>query len=149
MANLGVLIGLIFLIIEIRQANQIAMRDSRGDIIESALDVIGYNLENSDLVDLRVKLREPYPELSNKEKEQATLLASAQFMYWSKVNAGAETGLLPAANEEAYVSSVRTFFRDYPGLKPYLKDILGELSLSRGRLSRIYEAIFEEVEKAN
>ena len=147
-ANVGVFIGVIFLIVQIQQANQIATRDSRDHIVDSHIQSIGHYMENPDHAALLVKLRIPSPELTDLEKVQASLMASNQYFVWSKINVGATAGLLPEENEQGLISIARDFMKTFPGLVPFLGDIL--LSVNPTKENRdttgIYAAMWEEFE---
>ena len=145
-ASAAVLVGLVFLIVEIRQTNQIALRDSRADIVNSGIQVNGFLLENPDLTALLLKLRDPAPELTELEKEQAMLLAVSRFSFWTNINVGAETGLLPNMNLEAYLGAIRQYFDNYPGFAPYFEGILVGSNIKAGDFSRIFDVLLEEVE---
>lgn len=152
-ANVGVLIGVIFLIVQIQQANQIASRDSRDGIVDSHIQNYGLFLENPDLATLLEKLSSTSPELTDLEKIQASLIAGNQFYVWSKTNVGATTGLLPEANELGQINLARDFIKTYPGLVPYIEDVLTSSGttkeLRRAYSYGIYDAIWEEIDAIN
>ncbi len=143
----AVLATLIYLALQIRQSNNIALRDSRTDVVSAFTEITKTILGNPELVSLRIKLRDKDSELSDIEKEQALLLADHYFGFWSKVNVSVSTGLLPTANKKAYFEGTRNLIRTYPGLAPYIEECLLNSQIRHGDFPGIYDIIWQEIEK--
>ena len=146
-ANLGVLLGIIFLSLEINQSNQIAIRDARIDVLDAGIGLEQAVLENPDLATLRTKLRSRSPELSETEEEQSKSIAGFYMTQWATINATSQTGFLPAANEQAYLSGASGTIQMYPGLAPYIEEQLIRFNIQPGAFSTIFDVVWEEIRK--
>lgn len=136
-ANLGVLAGIVFLALEIRQSNLIAVRDSRTDIISAYTDQNNIVLENPSVLALRVKLKSSSPVLTAEEQEEALALAQSYMNLWINVNIGAQTGLIPEDIEQSYVKGALDIINDYPGMSPFILETYEAFALGPNAYSDI------------
>lgn len=120
-ANLGVMIGLIFLVVELDQSNRIAERDSRMVNARSIFDVSQLQLEMPGILELRTKLRDPKAKLSPVEKEQAELLAAAYLSVWGNLVIQQSTDLLPEGSLRFGKDDIDTTIDNLPGLAPFME----------------------------
>ena len=129
-ANLGVMIGLIFLIVELDQSNRIAERDSRMVNARSIFDISQLQLETPGILELRTKLRDPEIELSPVEQEQAMLLAAAYLSVWGNLVIQQSTDLLPPGSLRFGMDDIDSTINNLPGLVPYIQEWFLERNIS-------------------
>ena len=140
-ANLGVLIGIIFLSIEIRQSNRIAERDGRSDLVSEEIEIQRSFLENSELSELMVKLATSGAELTPVELFQAQSFVALIRNRISNVIISYESGLLSGEPLRRQVSGIFANIRRVPGILPYLTPGLPP----RGS-SEIYDMIWDGID---
>jgi len=120
-ANFGVMIGLIFLVVELDQSNRIAERDSRMVNARSIFDISQLQLEMPGIIELRTKLHDPKTKLNPLEKEQAELLASAYLSVWGNLVIQQSTDLLPEGSLRFGMSDIDSTIDNLPGLAPFIE----------------------------
>ena len=128
-ANLGVMIGLIFLVVELDQSNRIAERDSRMVNARSIFDMSQLQLEMPGILELRTKLRDPQTKLSPVEKEQAELLATAYLSVWGNLVIQQSTDLLPQGSLRFGMNDIDSTIDELPGLAPFIEKWFLERSI--------------------
>ena len=84
-ANIGVLVGIILLIIEIDQNRQTIRAQTRNDIAQGAIGVISLAIENPHLADILVRSNRG-EELSETEEYMLKSRSETIFRYWENVN---------------------------------------------------------------
>ena len=57
-ANVGVLLGIAFLVVELDQSNRIAEREARTEVVTSGMELQQIFLESIDLPELMIKISE-------------------------------------------------------------------------------------------
>ena len=84
-ANLGVLVGLILLILEIDQNRQATQAQTRNDIAQGAIGVISLAIDNPNLADIIVRSNRG-EELSESEEYMLFSRAEVIFRYWENAH---------------------------------------------------------------
>ncbi len=120
-ANIGVLIGIGFLSLEIRQSNRIAERDGRSDLVSEDIEIQRSFLENPTLVELMVKLETPETELTSVERFQVQSYVATLRSRISNINISYESGLLDGEPLQRQVSGVLANIRRVPGILHYFE----------------------------
>lgn len=90
-ANLGVLVGLIFLVVELNQANRIAAYSSENARRTQFLDMNTSRIQNPEII---AKLMQPNAELDEVEWVQALYTARQQTNTWIDAEHAVRYGLL-------------------------------------------------------
>jgi hypothetical protein len=119
-ANLGVLIGILFLIAEIDQANRIAQNESESNL-NNAAAILSANVRGS--ADLMVKLMDESPVLTAEEEIQAEQLASEFMAVWGSANNAYRSELIADYLFEIYMVSMEQNLSKYPGLAIALSEL--------------------------
>ena len=132
-ANLGVLIGVFFLVAEMRQSNSIANREAASEISTSGSELNSFVLENQEFAMLRSKLRDANANLSPLEQEQVLSWTLMQLNHWTLVNNSYENGLIDEPIYEIQLQAGLRLVRRYPGMFNYLAEIVNELGDAPGR----------------
>jgi hypothetical protein len=144
-ANLGVIAGIVFLSLEISQANRIAVHDARIDLAQRNYELQMSILENPEVSELMVKLMSNDDALTPQEKIQASGYATLLVVFAATINAALEDGLLTDAALGRHIGAVRNNIRRTPGIIPYLSQAL-ELSQREGETPATVEEIFGELD---
>ena len=145
LANFGVLIGIVFLILEIGQTNRIAERDSRESNIDSQIEINLALLENQQLIELLPLLRNPTADLSPIEEEQARLLGNTYVYRWLRLGMQYSTETIPDVNLQAGLLGISSTIEDLPGLIPYIAKSLESLGATPEVSSLVATHIWEQI----
>lgn len=141
----AVIASLLLVASELRQANNIALRDSRMQINQMQYDLGRLAFESESLVLLREKLRNPDTELNPAEQELALEWASMHMANWGNITASIDAGLLAESTANVWRDTAVSFVTDYPGIIPFLRDQVKARGLVRG-YSPILDAVLDEIE---
>ena len=143
--GIAIVTSMVFVGLELRQANVIAGRESRTEMSIQAIDLNRLTLEDASTASLRVKLRNLPPELTDEEAEQALGLAWMYVWFWAAINSSVEAGLVPDEVVSIYTQNVKLIFENYPGLCPFISITTPE----NAKLAnfRFFNVIFGEIEK--
>ncbi len=145
MANVGVLAGIIFLSLEISQSNRIAVQEAHSNLTSELGEVQSLILENQELARVMSKLAAG-EELSPEEQVQAVSYA------WTFVNQAAalyltyENGFISDTVLQRYLRAQAAQIDRFPGIAPYLSDVLDSLEMSRG-VSPAFDILIDTVDK--
>ena len=142
--GLAIVISLVFVGLELRQANVIAGRESRTEMSIEAIDLNRLTLEDASTASLRVKLRDLPANLTDEEAEQALALAWMYVWFWAAINSSVEAGLVPDEVVSIYTENVRLVFQNYPGLCPFISITAPESAKLAN--FRFYNEIYSELE---
>jgi len=112
----AVVLSLIFVGFELRQSNDIAIRDARNEITEKRSDIAKLAIENHSHRKLLNKLSDPNTDLTAEESIAVSNLAQLYIGYWAINQAAHEGGFLPESIYEVYLQSARVTFTKYPYL---------------------------------
>lgn len=142
-ANLGVMIGLIFLIFELDQTNRIAERDSRQANARAIYDMSQLQLEMPGIIELRTRLQDPSNELTPVEQERAELLAAAYSSVWGNLVIQHSTDLLPESSLQFGFSDIDSTINDMPGLVPFIERWFKERGIRPTSSSPVWRHVWQ------
>jgi hypothetical protein len=112
-ANLGVLVGLMFLVVELNQANRIAAYTAENARRTQFLDMNTSRIENPEII---AKLMQPNPGFSDIEWVQALYTARQQTNTWVDAEHAMRYGLLSDETYAEIFSDIDTVVDEMPGL---------------------------------
>jgi hypothetical protein len=115
LANVGVLIGLLFLIIELNQANRIAVYTAESTRSSQFIGMNTSRIENPEII---AKLMQPDPEFTDVEWVQALYTARQQVNTWIDAENAVINGLLSEATRRAIFKDIDVVIAEMPGLIP-------------------------------
>ncbi len=115
LANLGVLIGLIFLIFELNQSNRIAIYSAESARRTQFLDMNTSRIENPEII---AKLMNPDPEFDDIEWVQALYTARQQTNTWIDAEHAVINGLLSEVTYKEIFDDIDVVVEEMPGLIP-------------------------------
>lgn len=149
-ANLGVLIGVIFLVVELNQANRIAAYSAESTRRTQFLAMNTARIENPEII---AKLMRSESEFSETEWVQALYTARQQINTWIDAEYAVLYGLL---SDETYAETFRdidTVVEEMPGLVPpfeYLFEAYGlDETVSLETMAHLFRAVRNRREDQN
>ena len=142
-ANIGVLVGLVFLIVEINQSNRIAIATVEGETRSMSLDANTSIAEDPAIAAVLAKLRSD-EELTPTETEQLYYFTLARMNIWSTAQAAFNNGLMTEANYERYMRTPGLLFDRYPRIIPFFNEVVDDFQVTAetgGSWARIIQEI--------
>ena len=123
-ANVGVIVGLVFLILEIQQANRIAIATSEIEVrsLYSELNEALYAVP--EINELLVKAQDGNVELSDQEKVRAEGLVLRLANAWRSIEVAYENDLVPTETFSTIEDDVRSILTVYPALAPTFRQMI-------------------------
>ncbi len=113
LANLGVLVGLVFLIVELNQANRIAIYTAESTRRTQYLDMNTSRIENPQII---AKLMQPDPTFTDIEWVQAVYTARQQANTWIDAENAVINGLLSEITYREIFDDIDVVISELPGL---------------------------------
>lgn len=147
-ANLGVLVGIIFLSLEISQSNRIAERDARSESVAQEFELQRSLIENAEVSALMLKLSSRETELTPLEKFQAESFAQLLVLRAADLNIIYESGFLTEETLDRLIRGITLNIRRVPGIAPYLASTLQELGLYAKGISPVFDIVLGELESS-
>ena len=144
-ASVGVIIGLIFLIVEINQSNRIASYAAEPSRRNQFIELNSVGIENSQIV---AKLQAGDMELSPPERAQALMMAKQLLNTWKDAEAAYDHGLLSDETFHPTIRSIKVTVQESPGLTPFLAYLVDVYKLA-DESSLVSQKLDEEVTQAN
>ncbi len=117
MANIGVLVGVILLVLELDQANRISRYDSENARRNQFMNINSNLIEHAEMY---AKLQGNVTDLTPAERAQALMLARMLMNTWADAESAYNYGLLSEATMMVTLSDVPVTLREAPGLLPYV-----------------------------
>ena len=125
-ANLAVLVGIIFLALEIRQANHIAIATTEISIRGEHKALNELILGNDDVAQLLVRAQDPDADFSPVDTEKLYAYLYACINTWLSIEIAYVNGMITDATFEMTLDDVRGVLRYYPGLQPLMRDSIND-----------------------
>ena len=143
----AVVLSLLFVGIELRQANDIATREVRSQLIAQVSEIEKLAIENPHHAGMLSRLAKENETLTGIEYEQARSFAQQLISLWAGVGAAQDSGFLAEGVFDRYVAHMVSTFRRYPALAPIVKERLADWEI-RPEFAEIYEHVYEQIESA-
>ncbi len=126
LANIGVIIGLVFLIFEIQQANNIATAATEIEVrsLYSELNEALYAVP--EVNELLTKARDRNAKLTAQEEIRAQGFVMRLSNAWRAVEIAYENDMVPAATYSSIEDDVRSILIAYPALAPTFRQMIGD-----------------------
>ncbi len=144
LANIGVLIGIIFLAVEVRQSNRIAIAATEISVRDQFRTNNEVVLANDAVAALLVKAADIDAEFSAVETEKLYAYLYAHMNIWMSIEIAYEYGMLPRTTFEVSLADISGVLRGYPALRPLARDTMSAYPSYRD--SHIYAAMREALE---
>lgn len=126
MANFAVLLGILFLALEPRQANRIAIATNEISIrgqLRSANELI---LNNEDVAQLLVKAKNSDADFSPVETERLYAYLYASLNTWMSIEIAHANGMVTTATLEMVLEDIRGILTYYAAHQPLMRESLNE-----------------------
>ena len=140
-ANIAVLLGITFLVIEIRQSNRIAIAATEIAVSDQFKTINNLVLANDDVAQLLVKAWNADAEFSAVETEKLYAFFYTHLITWTIIEIAYDNGMVTHRTLEVALEDIRIMFNDYPALRPVARETID----SFGTDSRVFAAIREEL----
>ena len=144
----AVILSLLFVALEIRQSNRIALSQSETDLRSRVKEIQSRVIENDDIAAALVKMRSEDAQLTPEENEKIYSWALSLQTHWNGVAAAFENGLVSQSTMDTVLETPTAVFSKYPGLKPYFRQISEEFNF-RENPTNVWQAIFREIDSNN
>ncbi len=151
-ANVGVLLGIVFLSIEIDQqgksidqANRISIATAETELFSRNIDWFDSIIDNPEMAELSIKLA-TNQELSMVERARTSAWTNQVFQIWLSSESYYENGLISADIFEAMLGAPAGIMSQFPGMVPFVEYMYGVGSLvgtAPTMTARIREALDE------
>ena len=115
-ANIGVLAGIVFLAIEIRQNSDVIRAQTRAQLAEEVTELLSVNMNDQEYADVLMRGNN-VEELSSVEKYQYFRHRGAWVHYWNNVVYQYQMGMYDESEFALQISTIRNDMETYPGLK--------------------------------
>lgn len=126
-ANLGVIVGIVFLAVElsqqndaIQQSNRIAESTALADLSARGVEFFGAAVSDPNLADLFVKLTNG-DDLTPRESTQATFLAGQLLHLWYSAEDYFNNGLIDEEAYSTFLAAPQDTMPQIPGLVPFMR----------------------------
>lgn len=117
-ANIAVLVGIVLLIVELDQNHDIVRAQTRNEISQGELTLLGSMSSNKELAELLIKAGQGI-ELSDAERLMVTVQSESAFRLWQNVHYQGRNGLYDEEEFEKHVETMRTVLSHSPWLIDY------------------------------
>ena len=114
-ANFGVIVGIVFLIIELDQTNRIARYTAEIGWRSQAIEINSSRIEYSDVYS---KLQVDDTDLTPSEQAQALMMARQLFNFWLNAESAYNLGLISEQTLESTLRDISVSLEEAPGLVP-------------------------------
>ena len=144
----AVILSLLFVALEIRQSNRIALSQSETDFRSRVIELQSRVIENDDIAAALVKMRSEDAQLTPEENEKIYSWVLSLQVNWISVTTAFENGLVSQWTMNNFLEAPTALFSKYPGLKPYFRQISEEYNF-RENPTNVWQAIFREIDSNN
>ncbi len=144
LANFGVLVGIIFLAVEVRQSNRIAIATTEIGVRGQFKTINELVLANDAVAELLVKAADANAEFSAVETRKLNAYLHANVNTWMSIERAYENGMLPRATFEVALDDVRGVFQEHPALRPLVRKMMATFPAATD--SNVFEAMRDELE---
>lgn len=144
LANVGVLVGLVFLIIELNQANRIAVYTAESTRSSQFIGMNTSRIENPGII---VKLMQPDPEFTEVEWVQAVYTARQQINTWIDAENAVINGLLSEATRRGVFTDIDVVIAEMPGLIPAFEYLFEAYGIDENHELETMAHLFEAVQE--
>ena len=127
-ASTGVIVGLVFLIVELNQSNRIASYAAEHSLRSQFVELNTVRIENSDVY---ARLQSEATELSPSEQAQAVMMARQMINTWKDAESAYNYGLLSDETFDTVLKDISVTMEEIPGLIPYFAYLVDAYELEK------------------
>jgi len=119
-ANIGVLIGIVFLVQELAQSNRIATSTTEGEIRSRFLELSSYIVSDHSFAELLVKLKDDAP-LTDTENTRLRWFGLQFWMFFVSIESAYNNETLSEESFLVFQNVMRSLEQSQPGLAAYME----------------------------
>ena len=123
-ANVSVLAGIVFLALEVRQANRIAIASTEMSVWGTYVSLNQMPLENEGVAALLVKASDRNAEFTSEENEKLASYLYSFIDTWYAIEIAYDNGMVSDTTEAVVRADIRNLLHSYPALGPLMRDFL-------------------------
>ncbi len=142
LANIGVLVGIVFLVLEIQQSNRIALATTEMSIHDKHQSMNEIVLADDNVAELLVKARTPNAELSAVEIEKLSAYIYASINIWEAIEVAYSNGMVTRTTFDVIRGDIDGILHYYPAMRPAIREALGDYPL------KVHTHVYTEMRKA-
>ncbi len=146
-ANLGVIVGIAFLAIELNQASRIAMGSAEAEFSYRNVDFTAAVIENPQLTDLVEKLIDPEAELDSRERVLAVFWAINFIELWSAFERSFDNGLISGETYNDAMKQIPEVLISMPQLAPFFASALKSRAEVGRESMEVWDRIHDELDR--
>ena len=144
LANIGVIAGILFLALELRQSNRIAIASTELAIRDSYGAFNEILLTDPGVRELLLKIRDPNPSLTPDDEIQVRAYLRRLLNTWIAIEVAYDNELLSADTYALVEQEPQGILSAYPGAKPSMRMVVDEApGQDSRRVIRSIEALLE------
>ena len=120
-ANLGVIVGIAFLVLEIRQSNRIAIASNEIAVLKGWAGINEAIVSNMQLAELLAKARSPDAEFTQPQVEVIDAYVARQFNDWIAIEKAYENEMVSAATLNTAKEDIKWAIDTYPAFRSFYR----------------------------
>jgi hypothetical protein len=144
-ANLGVVAGLVFLAVELQQANRIAIASTEIEVRNNFSSVNETFYVNREVAELMEKTTDPNATLSDAEVFRIGSIVRRLMNAWLAIETAYANGLVPESTFNTIEDDIRFSISNFPAARPIWRDVADVYSAQRSR--ETFELIYQVLEE--
>jgi cytochrome bd-type quinol oxidase subunit 2 len=125
LANIGVLVGLVFLAVEVRQSNRIAIAATEMSVRDKFISLNENVLSNDSVAALLAKATDANAEFSDLEDQKLYAYLYAFINTWISIEMAYTNGVVPQKTFDIVEEDIRNMLSDYPALGRFMGTAVG------------------------
>jgi len=126
LANMAVLAGIVFLALEVRQSNHIAIAATEMSVWDKYVSLNRMALENDGVAALLVKAADRDAEFSPEEKEKMWAYLYCFFNTWYSVETAYDNGMTTDITFDIVRNDIESLLGFYPAFRLFMQQALDE-----------------------
>jgi len=147
LANIGVLAGLVFLALEVRQSNRIAIATTEMSVWGTYVSLNQIVLQSDGLAALLVKASDINTEFTPEENEKLSAHLYSFIDSWYSIEIAHNNGMTTDTTYSVIRSDIRNLLHYYPALRPLMRSYLNDYPNSEPL--EVYSQIRRAIEESS
>lgn len=120
-ANLGVIVGIVILVLEIRQSNRIAIASNEIELRQGWAGINEVIVSNMQVAELLAKARNPDAEFTGPQVEIIDAYIARQFNDWNAIEKAYENEMVSAATLDIANEDIKWTISTYPAFRSFYR----------------------------
>ena len=146
-ANFGVIAGILFLALEIRQSNRIALVTNEVSIRQTYAESNRATFTNKESAELIARAQDSGAKFDATELEMLSAYVFSQLNLWAAIEIAYDNDMLPYETFDDSQDDMRAFIKYYPAMRSLFRNTM--VDYPSGKDSEVYRVIHEAIKEAN